>query len=832
MLFIFMMAVVAIPQAVAQSSMTDRQVTEFILRENEKGTPQQAIITKLIERGVSTDQLRRIRKKYEREKKAEGLGARDISGVESGKSRLRENNGEAKEHEGESLGFRRDNERVNPALMTPQQRKKWDERRQEEYAGEIDYFFPDTLALYDNLLGEGDKGIKVFGRNIFNRKDLSFEPEMNIATPEDYRLGPGDAVFVDVWGASQKNYVATVTPDGILELEGFGPVAVSGMTVKEANKHLRQTLGSRYDGSNVRLSVGQTKTISINVMGEVEVPGTYTLSAFATVFHALYMAGGTNDIGTLRDIKVYREGKLVSSVDVYDYILNGNLKGNVRLASGDVIIVGAYDCLVNITGRVKRPMYYEMKENESLGTLIKYAGGFSGDAFRENVRLVRKKGSMMSVYTVGEFEMNGFQLADGDSVSVDSVLNRYSNMVEIKGAVRRPGMYQVDGEVSTVRGLIERAGGLNEDAFPSRAVMHRRKADRTLEVKSLDLSALLEHTSPDMALRNEDVLFVPGREDLLNKQKLTISGEVLYPGEYVFAENTTLEDLILQAGGLTDAASLVKVDVSRRLRDRSATESSDSVAKAYSFSLKDGFVVDGAPGFILEPYDEVFVRKSPGYVEQEHVTVEGEVNFPGIYVITKKKYRLSDLLTAVGGFNKGAYPNGARLVRQLSAEERMKIQTLKKAALSGDSIDMKKMEISDTRFVGINLDKALEHIGNDEWDIVLQNGDRLIVPQFNNTVSVNGEVLYPNTIAYKEGAKLNHYINQAGGYSGRAKKSRVFVVNMNGTVALVKSSKDIQPGCEIVVPSKERRSRMSFAEILGLGSMSASLAIAIATLLK
>lgn len=806
-----------------KSSMTDEQVMEFVMKESEKGTSQSDIVNRLMERGVPVSQIQRIRRKYERERGKDQLGSKDISGQKRVEDRLRKQNANKKDGRYRNQD-KRDGFKEYPAPKDGM----------EDYTDESDFLFPDSTAVFDDFFGlnEKKKGKQIFGHDIFNNKDLTFEPDMNIATPADYRLGPGDAVYVDVWGASQKSMSATVSPEGEIDIEGYGPVSVSGLTVEQANNRLRSTLGSRYGGSNVRLSVGQTRTITIHVMGAVVQPGTYTLSAFATVFHALYAAGGATEIGTLRDIKVYRHGKPVTTVDVYDYILNGNLKGNVRLTSDDVIIVGTYDCLVNVSGKVKRPMYYEMKKNESVSTLIQYAGGFTGDAFQGNVRLTRKSGNMYSVFSIDEFERGKFQVADGDSLYVDSVLNRYSNMVEVRGAVFRPGMYQVDGNITTVRQLIEQAGGLTEDAVKERGVMHRRKADRTLEVIPIDLGGILEHAVADVSLNNEDILYVPSRKDLIENRKLSIYGEVIYPGDYEYADNTTIEDLILQAGGLTDAASLVKVDVSRRIVSQEAETSVQEVAKTYSFNLKDGFVVKGQPGFVLQPYDEVYVRRSPGYTEQEHVTIEGEVAFTGEYAIMQKNFRLSDLIQAAGGLNKEAYPQGAVLKRRLTEDDKVKQQAMIKAVTNNDSVDISKLNMSEITTIGINLDQAMENPGSERWDIVLKDGDRITVPQFNNTVSINGEVLYPNTIAYKKGAKLSYYINQAGGYSNKAKKSRVFVVNMNGTVSRVKSADDIQPGCGIVVPSKGVRRGASLAEILSMGSLTATLAAVIATLVK
>jgi len=819
--------------AFAQTAMTDQQVMNFVMSETEKGTKTSEIVKKLIEKNVPIEQIRRIRTKYEREKSNNQLGTRDLTGGTSERQRTRTNNGDPKD---QSRNFRKP-EQKRPSSAQSNLSKKELQRQQRDYADdyemEMDFMLPDSLRMYtyEDLALDENKP-RIFGHDIFNNKNLTFEPDMNIATPADYRLGPGDEVYIDVWGTSQKNITATISPEGDIDIEGFGPVQVSGLTVKQANNRLRSTLGQRYAGSNLRLSVGQTKTISVNVVGEVNMPGTYTVSAFATVFHALYMAGGPNDIGTLRNIKVYRNNREVATVDVYDYILNGHLSGNVRLASGDMIIVGPYDCLVNITGKVKRPMYYEMRNNESVSTLLKYAGGFTGDAYRQHVRLVRPFGGEFKIYSIGEFEQGSFQLCDGDSLSVDSALNRFTNMVEIKGAVRRPGMFQVDGNIGTVRQLIEAAGGLSEDAFTARAIIHRRKEDRTLEVLSVDVKEIMSHMSPDVTLRNEDVVFVPSKKEMQEELILSIEGEVPYPGKYEFAENTTLEDFILQAGGLKDAASVVKVDVARRIRNQASTQVPNEVAQTFSFELKEGFVLSGTPGFVLEPFDEVYVRRSPGYVEQQHVSVSGEVLFQGTYVLDKKSSRLSDLVKAAGGLTPEAYSEGAKLIRKQTDEDKEMQRQILKIVATSDSVDVNKIALGDTQVVGINLNKALANPGDPEWDIVLTEGDELVVPEINNTVSINGEVMYPNTVAYKKKAKLNFYINQAGGFSSRAQKRKAFAVNMNGTVTRVRSEKDIQPGCKIVVPAKRKRKGLSFAEIMSLSTMGVSLASVVTALLR
>ena len=804
-------------------SMSDEQVMQFVVTEYNKGTSQAQIVTKLMQKGVDINQIRRVRQKYERQMNNDGLGVKDITGEKANDNRLRTNNGKEKA----SAGGQRQK----------QQEIQWNNKQKysdanPEFTGmqdEIGILFPDSLL---EMIPEPE-GRKVFGRDIFNNKELTFEPNMNIATPQNYRLGPGDAVYVDIFGASQKSIQATVTPDGTIVLEGFGPVDVSGLTVAQANARLKATLGARYSSSNVRLTVGQTKTIMVNVMGEVKTPGTYTLSAFASVFHALYMAGGTNDIGTLRNIKVYRNNKLVTTVDIYDYILNGKLTGNVRLSDNDVIVVGPYDCLVNVTGKVKRPMFYEMKKSESVGTVLKYAGGFTGDAYKKTVKVIRKSGSKYSIFNVGEFDVNSFKIEDEDSIAVDSVIPRYSNMVELKGAVFRPGMYQVGGEITGVRSLLEQADGVTEDAFLAHAVMHRMKPDRTLEVIQVDVEGIMSGRVADIPLKNEDVLYIPSKKDLLEQQTFTIHGEVMYPGTYSYADNTTIEDLIIQAGGLTDAASVMKVDVSRRIADSHATAMTDTIARTYSFSLKEGFVIDGTPGFVLKPYDEIYVRTSPGFSQQKNITIEGEIMFGGTYTLSKKNQTLSEIIKSAGGLTNTAYAKGARLERKLTPEERARMETIlrmvKAQSGGGDTLDVRKLDIRDTYSVGIQLDKAIEQPGSN-YDIVLREGDKIVIPEYTNTVKISGDVMYPNTVAFRQGKGVKYYVDKAGGWGNRAKKSRAYIVYMNGTVAQVGRGVKPEPGCEIVVPSKPEGRKMSTGEIVSIASGSASIAAMIATI--
>lgn len=852
-LMLFMVSSVAMAQS---SSMTDDQVMQFVVKEHNSGTSNAQIVTKLMQRGVDISQIRRVRTRYEKEAKLGGL-ASATGKVSSNGSRLRTNNGKTRDDYGKEA----DKEASNYSNYRIKGQRDFSykhtyDNQDEEYVdmqNEMYGIYPDSTQLLRHLLAEQRYNRKkVFGRDIFNNKELSFEPNMNIATPQNYRLGPGDAVIIDIYGASQKTIESTVSPDGTVTIEGYGPVNISGLTVAQANARLRGTLGSRYSSSHIKLTVGQTKTIMVNVMGEVKAPGTYTLSAFATVFHALYMAGGTNDLGTLRNIKVYRNNRLVTVVDIYDYILNGKLTGNVRLADNDVIVVGPYDCLVNITGKVKRPMFYEMKKNESINSLLKYAGSFTGDAYKKSVRVNRKTGREYAVFNVDEFDFASFHIADGDSVSVDSILPRYANTVEIKGAVFRPGMYNIGEQINSVRSLVEHAEGLTEDAFTNRAVMHRMKPDRTLEVISMDIAGIMSGKVADIPLKENDVLFIPTRQDKLIERTITIRGEVQYPGTYKYADNETIEDFVLQAGGLTDKASTVNVNVSRRVSDAKALKPDSLIAQTFTLSLKDGFVIDGTPGFVLMPFDEVSIRKSPAYNELENVSIEGEVMFAGTYTLTKRNSRISDLFYKAGGATNEAYIKGARLIRRANSAEKDRMEAVLKMqreqqqknllqlATSSNSgnlqqvtegaknAELEKFNVPDEYPVGIDLAAALKNPGCDD-DLVLREGDRLVVPQYIGTVKINGAVMYANTVAYEKGKRASYYIDQAGGFASDAIKSKSYIIYMNGKVAKVGHGAKVQPGCEIVVPAKLKR-KMSIAETMSLGTSISSIAAMIATI--
>lgn len=781
------------PLLMAQSSMTDQQVLEYVKQGMSEGKDQRQMATELARRGVTREQAERVKKLYEQE---QGVSTSKMSGTEQNEARLREATQE---------------ESTTSVLENPQ---------------------PDSRELAQEN--------QVFGRNIFNTRNLTFEPSVNLATPPNYRLGPGDEVIIDIWGTSQNTIRQQISPDGTINIEKIGPVSLSGMTVSEANEYLKRVLGKTYSGLDapdgtleIRLTLGNTRTIQINVMGEVVQPGTYALSSFSTVFHALYRAGGVSDIGSLRNVQVARNGKTVAKVDVYDFIMKGKTQDDIRLQEGDVIIVPAYEALVQISGNVKRPMRFEMKKNETLATLINYAGGFSADAYTRSLRVVRQNGEEYEINTVKEIDYSAYPMRNGDVVTAEAILNRFTNKLEVRGAVYRPGIYQLNGEINTVRALVNEAKGLMGDAFTNRAVLQREREDLTTEIISVDVCSIMAGTSPDIPLQKNDILYIPSIHDLEDRGDVAIFGEVAKPDSYSYSDNMTLEDLIIRAGGLRESASTVRVDVSRRIKDPKSTHSTDSIGQMFTFALKDGFVIDGEQGFTLQPYDQVFVRRSPGYQAQQNVQVTGEVIFGGTYAMTTTEERLSDLVKKAGGATPKAYLRGAKLIRVANDEEKKRMRdviNLMNRQFGEAMMDSLGIRVEDTFSVGIDLEKAMAKPGS-EYDLVLREGDVLSVPKLNNTVKINGAVMMPNTVGYLSGENANYYLDQAGGYALNAKKSKKFVIYMNGQVARIKGrSKDkIEPGCEIIVPSKKNK-RVNVGEILGYASSFGSLATMFATI--
>lgn len=780
--------------------MSDDQVVEYVKQAQAAGKSQKQMTTELMRRGVTQEQVMRIKAKYEKTGSAVGLG---------NASQTRQRSVAV----GESY----------EAAELEDQKVVVEEKLESQAAPEA-------------------AGKQIFGHNLFQNRNLSFEPSTNIATPVNYRLGPGDEVIIDIWGASENTIRQTISPEGNIQVKDLGPVYLNGMTVKEANSYLQREFSKIYAGiggndpnSQIRLTLGDIRTIQINIMGEVTVPGTYTLSAFSSVFHALYRAGGVNAIGSLRDIKLVRGGKTIEHLDVYDFIMKGRMNDDIRLQEGDVIIVSPYQSLVEIVGKVKRPMYYELKPAETVAALLKYAGGFTGDAYKKAVRIIRKSGREHQVYNVDEMDYSVFRMDDGDLMTIDAVLERFENKVEISGAVYREGLYQLNGEVNTVKQLIKKAEGIRGDAFLDRVLLDREREDLTHEMIAVDLRGLMNGTAADIPLQKEDHLYIPSIHDLKEEQTLTISGEVLSPGTFLYADHMSIQDLIVKAGGLTEAAATTRISVTRRIKNPRSTFSSSKLAETFKFDIKDGLVM-GDENFYLHPFDLVQIRRSPAYEVQRTVSLAGEVLFGGNYTLQKKNERLSELVERAGGLTPEAYVKGARLIRKMNEEEKRRAADALRMARSNegkDSISVEKLDIKDTYTVGLDMEKALANPGGGD-DLVLREGDLIYVPEYINTVKISGSVMYPNTVSWQRGAKLKHYIEMAGGYGDLAKKSKVYIIYLNGTVARAKkrSSSLIQPGCEIIVPSKKERKGLKFSEILGMTSMTASMAAMVATLVN
>ena len=789
-------------------SMTDQQVINYARQQAAAGVSQREIATQLLRRGVTMQQLQRIQQRMQQDNGANGTNTPPTQ-LSNQEPVRRQTNVETPE--GYQEAELRDQATVQEVIRESES---------------------------NNDVGQ----TQIYGHSLFTNRNLTFEPSANIATPTNYKLGPGDEVIINIWGASENTIRQTITPEGSIQVSGLGPVHLNGMTVREANAYLQREFAKIYSGiggqepsSQIQLTLGNIRSIQINVVGEVAVAGTYTLSAFSSVFHALYRAGGVNEIGSLRNIKVIRNGRTVATIDVYDILMQGKMNDDIRLQEGDVIRVEPYKNMVQLEGKVRRPMFYEMKDNETLQTLLNYAGGFTGDAYKKSIRIIRKSGAQHAIQSVSEMDYGTFKMDDGDVVSVEAVLDRFENRIEVRGAVYRPGIYQLDGTVNTVKALITKADGLRDDAFTSRVLLDREKDDLTHEMISIDLAALMNGSAPDIALQKNDMLFVPSAAELKEEQRVTINGEVINPGTFLYSEGMTVEDLIVMAGGLTESAATTKVEVARRIKNPNSTVESNNLGESFTIDLADGLLKADNRNFALKPFDQVYVRRSPSYREQQNVTLQGEVLFGGVYALQNKNERLSSLIERAGGVTKDAYVKGARLTRTMTEDElkrRQDVLALSQFSAS-DSLNLSTEDLKTTYSVGIDLEEALNNKGG-YADIVLREGDVIYIPEMNNTVKISGTVMYPNTVTYKNGEGLSYYINQAGGYGNRAKKSKVYVVYANGNVAKAKrlTGVKIEPGCEIIVPSKPEKNGQNFTQSITIASTVTSMAAMIATLFR
>lgn len=703
-------------------------------------------------------------------------------------------------------------------------------------------FYRDADNFTDVAKDKVSKDKSIFGHDVFSNSELTFEPNDNMATPAGYILGPGDEVLIDVWGINEASISKIVSPEGVIFVSQVGQIHLSGLTIEQATGKIRSALSKKYSlsgenpASQISVTLGKVRSIVVNILGEVNFPGTYRLSSLSTVFNALYRAGGVTKDGSLRNIQVFRAGKLLDTADIYDFIFYGKTAGNVSLSDGDLIVVPISSMLVEMKGGFKRPMFYEAKEGESVDKLVEYAGGFTANAYRDVLTVQRRSADNGKVYSLKNSDLSSFILNDGDVITAYSNNrdNIFDNRVEIKGMVMRPGIYAIGKEIATVRQLVEHAGGLLEDAFTARAQLFREKTDRSLEIKAINIGNIMNGSSQDVLLQKNDILIISDTNEINVKGDITINGYVLNPGDYTFAEGMTIEDLILLAGGLDNGASTARVDISRRILDSGSESADGTLAKIYSFPISEGLVVNPDPSFTLQPFDIVSVRKSPTYVAQKNVRISGEITFPGEYTLVSNNERLSDIYKRAGKSTPNGYIPGATLKRRINEDERNIRRNMEKLAdgvtSKKDSLRLTKLSKDNTYSIGIDLGKAISYPGS-EYDVVLQDGDEIIIPSQNHTVRVQGEVLYPNAVSFKENANVLYYIEQAGGFSNEAKRRQVYVVHMNGTVSVGMGSK-VDPGSEIIVPVRQSNKTLSTGEWLAIGSTSASIATMVATIVN
>lgn len=823
------MAMIAIA-AMAQSSMTDQQVLDYVKRGLSQGKSQKIIMQELVTRGVDRAQAQRVRRLYEKEMAGGQQEDQDVtSSASDDRSHSTKKSDKARTTDKKRKADKED--------VSSTKRSRLSDEYEEEGVDYLDEEYDDDYAeLYaDPIL---DKSNEIYGHNIFLNKKLSFAPSASMPTPVNYVLGAGDEVIVDIYGANQSTIRSVITPEGYINVEVLGPVYLSGKTISEANAYLKKRLSSIYEGlaneeeTEIQLSLGQIRSIQVTIMGEVPNPGTFMVNSLSTVFHAMFTAGGVSDIGTVRAIKLIRKNKTVASVDVYDLLTTGSRKSDVRLEEGDIILVDPYTQLVKLNGQVKRPMKFEMKPGETVSDLLKYAGGFDQSSYTGSVSVVRQSGHNYVVRTVNSSEFSSFALEDGDEVEVLKMEARFENKISVTGAVKLPGVYEL-GEVKTVKQLIEKAGGLQPEAFTDRVVIHREREDKTLETKGVNLSGIYNGTVADVPLCNKDELFVPSIFDMEDQGVLVIRGEVAKPDTIPYAANTTIQDLIIHAGGLLRSASVVRIDVDRLVEDEESFTAQSEIAQHFTFNMKDGFAVDDAMSFVLEPYDVVTVRRSPSYVPGKTVTVSGEVNFPGVYNMNKREERVSDLVDRAGELTDFAYAKGAHITRVLTESERELAMTAVRAMVNnGDSL---VPVLRDNYTVALDLEKALKNPGS-EYDLVLREGDVLEIPVFNNTVRIGGAVQLQTTVTYEKGLNKRKLVDMAGGYLKRAYKTKAFIVYMNGKVAKLKWNTPIEPGCQVFIPIKAKKNgAANVTQALSIASATASLGmmgVSIANLLK
>ena len=739
------------------------------------------------------------------------------------------------------------------------------------------------LMETQELMEEEKADSLLFGSTLFFQKNrkLSFEPSLNQATPKNYILGPGDLIYVDIYGQSEKYYEATVNPEGSILLDNIGLIAVSGKTIEAAEGIIKNRVAAFYtglSGSNpstfLQVTLGNVKTIKVHILNEVRLPGTFTLSAFSTVFNALYAAGGPSDKGTLRAIQLIRNNKKIAEIDVYDLLINGTANLDVQLQDQDVILVNPYLARVKVMGEVKRPLVFEVTPEDNLEDILRFAGGFTDLAFKDRISISRITGNQRSISDVYQNQLGLFNLKGGDEVTVGRIIDRYTNRIQIKGAVFRPGIFSLT-EGLTLTQLIKNADGLKGDAYTQRASILRTKGDLSSEVLEVNLQAVLEGRQEDVVLQREDVIRISSIYDVQNERYIQILGEVKRPGTYPYAAGMTPEELILIAGGLQESANIKDIEIARRLEDSDSGTLSDIITTSINADLSFN------PNAIaLAPFDQVIVRKRANFTMQRLVSVEGQVNSPGIFAIQTSVDRISDLIKRAGGVNQFAYTKGATLIRKTEffnteseqvrrqknlealrvllkenptnpeAQEELLIRLFRdlpkeKVAKTDSTANNAKRESLDqiaaetpgvavkfkeTEAVAINLEKILANPGSEE-DLVLEEGDILNVPKLLQTVRMRGDVVYPTTLRHEQGRSLRFYINGAGGFDRRANRKQTYVVYANGAVKRtkgffgVRSFPVVEPGAEVIIPSKGPKIPIRLGELVGVTTGLATLAL-------
>jgi protein involved in polysaccharide export with SLBB domain len=724
-------------------------------------------------------------------------------------------------------------------------------RQLDTLTGQKDKFNSSQVNVFDAFRP------KVFGSELFANSNISFEPNLRMATPRSYIIGPDDELLIDLSGDNEANYKLRVSPEGSIRLQYVGSVFVGGLSIEQATSKISSTMSRTYPAlktgrTNVAVNLGNIRSIKITLLGEIVKPGTYTLSSLSTVFNALNASGGPNQNGSFRKIQVIRNNKVVSTIDIYDFLLNGIQKGNIRLQDQDVINIPVYQSRVEVSGEVKRPALFEVLSDESLTDLIRFAGGFSNQAYTAQIKVLQNTNRERKISDIPAEQFETYGPLNGDKYIVETILDRFANRVSVSGAVFRPGQYELDKGL-TLKGLINKADGLTEDAFLNRGYISRLNADNTLALVSFDVDKLLKGTQQDIPLQREDKVTISSIFDLKEEYKVSIEGEVRQPGVFDYASNMTLEDFIQMAGGFKESATPNRIEISRRVKNSDLLAKNAVTASVFTVNVNQNLQIEDK-SFVLQPFDIVSVRNSEGYQVQKIVKLEGEVLYPGIYTITNKDERISDLIKRAGGLTASAYADGASLKRvgpekvnptdknaiNNKEEEDIKFLNLKRVQETGaqDTLQSEvEQKLIQSDLVGINLVRIMDE-PKSRLDLIVEDGDVIRVPKELQTVKVTGEVLNPNSIVYSRNKGFKQYVNGAGGFTDNALKDGAYIKYANGSVQsagkflFFNNFPRVKPGAEILIPKRAQRERMTAQSWIGIGTAVASMAAIVVSLLR